>query len=375
VGRADFADRDRRELHRLVAEAFDEAAELVGAPATSVRVGRDVVRIRTAGPALARPLTRALGHLAVDPATPPTATIDAFDSATTGRPLPLLVVHLLRLLDVTWLEDRDYRGGLRAFADGPVRAAYYGPRLFSVYDVERRAGVYWLPDATELPWYEPGAPFRVLMDWIVAGPTTQLVHAGALAGPTGGVMLGGAGGSGKSTTALACLGATGQGLRYVSDDYVVVDVPDDAAAVPTVTSIYCTAKLKSLTDLDRFGELRDAVVNEDRSAVDAGDPDAEKPMLFVHEHAPERLAAVTPVRAVVFPKYLGLDECEVTPISTEQAFRRLAPSTVQQMPLSGTSALRVMRALTQRVPAFHLGLPTDRRKIPSAVAGILSEVS
>jgi hypothetical protein len=263
----------------------------------------------------------------------------------------VLVDHLLRLLDRTWLEDRDLRGELQAFVDGPIRAAYYGPRLLSVYDTGLRSGLYWLQDAAALPWYEPGAPFRVLLDWVVAGPTSQLLHAGAVAGPTGGIVLGGAGGSGKSTTALSCLGDPS--LRYLSDDYVVIDVPADATAVPVVTSIYSTAKLKTMADLERFDELRAAVVNGDRAAAEAGDPDAEKPMLFVHEHAPERLAPLTPA----------------------EAFRRLAPSTIQQVPTSGASALRCMRALTKRVPAFHLGLPTDRRKIPAAVAGILAEVS
>ena len=118
-----FADRDRRELHRLLAEAFSDAVELAGEQAVTFRAGREVIRVRTAGPALAGPLTRAVAHRTVDPATPPTATIDAFDSVSTGRPLPLLVDHLLRLLDRTWLEDRDLRGELRAFADGPIRAA------------------------------------------------------------------------------------------------------------------------------------------------------------------------------------------------------------------------------------------------------------
>src|SRR5207237_9503214 len=115
---------------------------------------KESVRIRTAGGALAGPLLRALDHLRLDPETTPTATIDAWDSTSTGRPLPLLVEHLLRLLDRTWLDDRDIRAELRAFADGPVRAAYYGPGLLSVYDVERRAGIYWLHDAAALPWYE-----------------------------------------------------------------------------------------------------------------------------------------------------------------------------------------------------------------------------
>ncbi len=365
-----FADRDRRALHRLLAEAFVDAADLVGTTETTVRVGRDHLRIRTAGDALAGPLLRAVQHLRLDPAPPPTATIDAWDSASTGRPLPLLVDRLLRLLDRTWLDDRDVRGELRAFADGPVRAAYYGPQLLSVYDAERRAGIYWLQDAAALPWYESGAPFRVLLDWIVAAPTRQLLHAGAIGGPNGAVVLGGAGGSGKSTTALACLGHPE--LWYLSDDYVVVDVEPEPD--PLVFGVYATAKLKSLADLDRFEHLRGAVVNRERATRDPeGEPDAEKPMLYVSEAAPECLAAEMPVRALVFPRFVSLDEPTVARLSSDVAFKLLAPSTVQQVPATGATALRCMRSLARRVPACGLGLPNDPRKIPDAVLAILAE--
>jgi hypothetical protein len=364
-----FVDHDRRELHRLLAAAFADAAALVGATTATFRVGREHIRVRTAGDALALPLTRAMRHIRVDPMTPATATIDAWDSASTGRPLPVLADHLLRLLDKTWLEDRDVRGELRAFCDGPIRAAYYGPQLLSVYDVERRAGIYWLRDADALPWYEPGAPFRVLVDWIVANPTCQLLHAGAIADPAAAVILGGAGGSGKSTAALACLGHPE--LKYMSDDYVIVDVTSD----PIITSVYSTGKLRSLSEFDRFEQLRGLVVNRDRAARnDDARPDSEKPMLYVHEFAPDRLAREMPVRALVFPQYLGLDDCVIEPLSSDIAFKLLAPSTIQQIPATGGVALRCIRTLASRVPAFVLGLPTDPSKVPDGLVAILAGV-
>jgi hypothetical protein len=204
----------------------------------------------------------------------------------------------------------------------------------------------------------------------MASPTRQLLHAGAVAGPSGGVVLGGAGGAGKSTAALACVGYST--FRYLSDDYVVLDVEPE----PAVASIYSTAKLKSLSDLDRFEPFRDGVVNRERAAVRSDErSDAEKPMLFLHEHAPERIATSAPVRALVFPRYIASDDCEVVSLSADAAFRLLVPSTLQQAPSARGEALRCMRVLTQRVPAFGLGLPTDARKIPSAVCAILSEVS
>ena len=197
-----------------------------------------------------------------------------------------------------------------------------------------------------------------------------MIHAGAIAGPTGAVVLGGAGGTGKSTTALACLGHPG--LRYMSDDYVIVEVEPE----PLVTSVYATAKLKSLSEFDRFEHLRASVVNRERATGDSdGDPDAEKPMLFVNETAPECLVEEMPLRALVFPRFVDRDDCTIARLSSDVAFKLLAPSTLQQVPATGGAALRCMRTLAGQVPAFGLGLPRDPRKIPDALVAILAEVS
>ncbi len=351
-------DADRRALLVELRRGFADAADAAGLHEHVVDVAGERVALRFAGPSMAGPLTRALRHHPAA-AGPPTVTIEVWDAATTGRPLPFLVDTLLRLLDRTWLEDRDARGGLRALEDGPVRAAYYGPGLFSVYDAGTRAGVFFVRDAAALPWYEPGAPFRVLLDWALSGGTRQMLHAGAIVTDAGALLLGGAGGSGKSTTALSCLGHPG--LRYLSDDYVLVDCAEDVM----VHSLYCTAKLKTETDLARFPHLEGSVTNR-------GAAEGEKPMLFVHEHDPSAIATSAPVRALVFPRYLALEDCTVAPLPPATAFKLLAPSTVQQMPGTGTPALQLIRALTNRVPAFGLGLATDRRTIPAAVERIVS---
>jgi hypothetical protein len=368
VGLSAF-DRDRLALHRLLAEGFEDAAERVGVTETIVQIGDETIRVRTAGPAPHEPLTRALIRVDAADAPAPTATIDAWDSATTGRPMPLLVDNLLRVLEQDWLAGRDVRGELHAFRDGPVRAAYYGPQMLSVYDTASRSGVFWLPDAAALPWYEPAAPFRVLIEWIMMSPTRRLIHAGAVGGSTAGMLLGGAGGSGKSTTALSCV--ADHRFRYVSDDYVVVNLSQPI----TAAAVYATAKLKSLADLERLPEMKAAVDNLDRVAATPDDGDAEKAVLYLYEHVPDRVAPTTAIKALVFPRYLALDEPKFAAITHDAAFKFLAPSTIQQVPAAASEALRFMRTVTERVPAFLLGLPTEPEKIPDALTAILSEVS
>ena len=366
-------DGDRMLLHRVADDAFHEAVARRGDISTTYAIAGEIIRIAFAGDALAHELTRALAHHEVDASHAPTATIHAWDSQSTGRELPILASSLLRLLDRTWLEDRDIRGEIKDYSEGSLRAAYYGPQLLALFDVDTRVGIFWLKDAAALPWYEPGAPFRVLLDWIVSSPTRQLVHAGAIAGPGGGVLLGGPGGSGKSTAALSCLRSglgqpASEGLRFVSDDYVVIDT----TAHPVAYGPYSTAKVKGPDDLKRFPMFTPAVVNLAEATEQAGHPDAVKPMLFVHEHHPERVASSTRVQALVFPRYLALENCEIKPVPSSTAFKMLAPSTVAQIPTARSQALRCMRSLTFSVPCYTLGLPTDPSKIPAAIAEILA---
>ena len=115
-----------------------------------------------------------------------------------------------------------------------------------------------------------------------------------------------------------------------------------------------------------------AVGNLAEATEQAGRPDAVKPMLFVHEHHPERVARSTRVQALVFPRYRALENCEITAVTSSTAFKMLAPSTVAQIPTARSQALRCMRSLTFSVPCYTLGLPTDPSKIPAAIAEILA---
>lgn len=356
----DVADGDRLALVDLLDRAFDDAVVRVGEVVRTVRIANEVIAIRFAGGALVPALMRALGPVVVAPEIPPTATIDVWDTVSTGRPLPLLVRDLLRAHDAAWLGDRGPRGELQQYSVGSVRAAYYGPGLLSTFNRSKRRGTFWINDHGALPWYEPGSPFRVLFDWILGGPTRHLVHAGAIHSSSGGVLLGGAGGSGKSTTALACLGAPD--LRYVSDDYVTIGLEPE----PVAWNMYATAKVKSPADLGRFPRLRDHF-----TALDI-DGEAEHPVLFVHEHLRSSLAGSTPLRALVFPRYLALDECTIDAVQPDIAFKLLAPSTIQQVPTDTAAAMQFMRSLTTRVPAFRLGLPRDVELIPAAIHRIIA---
>src|SRR5437764_8660463 len=113
--------------------------------------------------------------------------------------------------------------------------------LFSFYDADRQIGLWWTQDYDRLPLYERAAPFLFLFHWwhSLSCDDSCLLHAAAVGtSDRGALLLAGRGGSGKSTTAVACL--LDGWWRYLADDYCVVRLGPE---IPTVHSLYCSAKL------------------------------------------------------------------------------------------------------------------------------------
>src|SRR5262249_28392510 len=90
------------------------------------RIGGETVCLRFAGAGLIASTCPALEHLTTSPVPRPDLTICLWDSATTGRPLPLLAASLLKLLKLTWPEARGVRGEIRGYDGERVRAAHEG---------------------------------------------------------------------------------------------------------------------------------------------------------------------------------------------------------------------------------------------------------
>lgn len=358
-------EKDRLVLLELLHDAACDAATMAGGfIERDFCIGGQLLRLRFAGPALVDRFCRAFAHLAV-PVTAdaaPDANICLWDTASTGRKLPLLIGNLLRLLRVTW-SDVDIRGELRAYQSQRLRAMLWWPDMLEVMDLERKLGVFWIPDARAVPYYESGAPLRGMLHWWLSNAQRQLVHGGAVGTAEGGVLLGGVGGSGKSTTSLACLDSP---LLYAGDDYTLVT----NSPAPFVHSLYNTAKVKTLEDLQaRFPHLESWVTN-----ADGVRDNQEKPLMFVHEHRREKLINGFPLKALVFPRYVGNTKCQLEPLAPGSAFKALAPSTITQTPGAGAETMRALSALVRQVPSYLLGVSSDVRAIPDAIIDLLAKL-
>lgn len=353
----DYLAADRVAFFQAAAEGFCRAARAVGAIEKCYRIAGCNVRLRFAGPALVPTIDPALAHLAPPCSVEPDYTIEAFDTASTGAPMPLLVRSLIELLRLRWWEHLHSRREIKGYHGGNIQAAFHlGPGILSVLDNKAGHAVYWVEDARDIPYYERGYPITNLLNWWLGRRGRVIVHAAAIGRASGGVLLPGKGGSGKSTTALACAASD---LSIVGDDYCAVE-----EATRRAHSLYNTVKLKGDEDVERFCHLAPFIDNLER--VGEGD-DRARAMVFLHPHFPGKMLADMPLEAILIPRVTGQPKTTIVPTSAAAALKALAPSTIFQLAGNERPAFQALVQLVRNVPSFEIHLGTAIAGIPQAI--------
>lgn len=257
------------------------------------------------------------------------ARLESHDAARTA-----LVVWGGPMEKFPWGDAHLGRGGAVAgLSRGPVRAtaAADGSSLM-LWDEERRIACCWFAGAGGVTRWDRAAPLRTALHFALAGPHRQLVH-GAVMGVGGrGVLLAGPGGSGKSTTTLACLEA---GIQVVGDDYSAVDF---RAGRTRAWNLYRSIKVG-----ERETNGRD-----------------RRRTLILGEDLPAAATEMLELSAVLLPRIKGGPQSSVSAATPAEALRALAPSTLLQTPYEEQPSMGLLARLARAVPAFHLDLGADR---------------
>jgi len=332
----------------LLAATLDKAVARLPAAPRLYRVAGDLVAIR-AGDRAAALLEAFTPMRANDDGDAVALEVFIFDAVSDKLALPATAITHRRVAPT---------GGLGAFT-APGAQAFFQPDagVLSLFDASRRRAYCWLRDATALPYYEFAAPLRHLLQWWMLARGGALLHSAAVGTPGGGVLIAGPSGSGKSTTALACQEA---GLGFTSDDYVLVC----CRGAPTVHMAYSTAKVvrESLGAHDRY---RRHFRNLERSD--------EKPMMFMHEVAPQRVLRSFPLRAIVVPVVAQRSSTRIVAASAAEVLRALAPSSILLFPLAGAMAFQRIAALCRAVPCLRAELSGDPDDVAGAFARLLRQ--
>lgn len=332
------------------ARGFDRAADKLGKSTHDFRVAGRHMRVRIAGSALAH-LIRPLAHLNCDAAVrsveDPELEILAWDSAD------------------GWLPPRppwDFRklahcGAIAGLENERICVNYFGDHgLLCLYDRQTRRALYWLPDAARLPFWEIAAPFRIVLHWWSQSFGGQMVHAAAVGRDGQGVLLAGRGGSGKSTTAIACVDS---GMQYVGDDYVLLT----RTPTPTAHSLYHSGKI-------RTAFLRQALPHwQDRVAAELG-PE-RKSLFFMHECAPRQVSDQLTIRGVLQPKVAAAQRSSLAPLSQSLGLLAIAPSTIYQLPEARQATLSFLADCLGGIPMFQLQLGAELASAPRELSSFL----
>ena len=184
------------------------------------------------------------------------------------------------------------------------------------------------------------------------------MHGAAVGAAAGGVLIVGAGGSGKSTIALACLEA---GLGYVGDDYVLIRTRAELHAY----SAYNSAKLDP-------GHLRARLPRFARQVIGSDGPN-EKLTLLLNDAYAARMLESARLCAIIAPRIAANGQTTCRPISSVSVLTALAPTTMFALPGLGPEALRAMARLVQRAPGYRLEIGGDLREVVAIVRQIIEK--
>ncbi|MFC1463693.1 MAG: hypothetical protein ACFLMY_02475 [Candidatus Brachytrichaceae bacterium NZ_4S206] len=325
-------------------DAFDRAAQRSHTQHRVYVAGRRV-RLLIAGEGM-MVLLPALAHLiAPDDNDGDALTICLWDSASTGvKPPP-----------PPWNEAHyGPHGEIRDFNTAELRFAFdLGRGMLYAWSATRRLALCWASDARDLPAYERGAPLLPVWHWWLSGMGDALLHAAAVSDTGMGVLIVGQGGSGKSTTALACLGA---GMDYLGDDYCAVSL----GARAHIHSLFCTAKVHH-DNLHRLPHLRQAHrLSEEEKVIFDLRPDFDT-----------RLTQRCELRAILVPAFAGRAGSSLEPVSPGLTLRALAPSTLFQLAGSSAADFARIASVVKQVPCYRLWLGEDINALPAVIKTLL----
>lgn len=347
-GAAGVVSTTAAQLARLV-ESAQSALARSESHTRTFTVGGTTIRLVSAGPTLMRCFETAFTHLpSVDDDAPADLTVLMWDTESSGEPLP----------DLGGLLERAVDGTAPVLHDDECSFVYHAyERAVTYLDAGRGLAVYAAADAAVLPPWDRPAPLRTLLTWWFARHGLLLAHGAAVGTDDGAVFITGAGGSGKSTTALACLA---DGLGYLGDDYVLLD-PERQM----VWSVYGSAKLVP----DHLARFPGLMTPEPTRAID---PPDTKRVGWPAVERPDSMLLSAPIRALVCPTVTRGPVCRLVPTPMSRSFMAIAPFTMFQIPGDRKVAFDLSLRIVRGLHAYRLELGDGMDRVPGMIRDLIA---
>lgn len=305
------------------------------------------IRIAGAGPAMVERIRPAFAHLPqFADGLSADLTVYLWDTASTGEPYP----------ELGFPEVERHATGVLASA-GALLAYSSVERTITASNRVTNEAVMIAGDAGLLPAWERPCPLRTLFSWWFVDHGKLLAHSAAVSTDEGAVLLVGPGGSGKSSTALACVAA---GMGYLGDDYVLID-----PQTQTVWSLYSSAKLVA-EHLDNNPGLMTAdgmIQHEGIAPKQYGWPGLE---------FPDRMRLSAPIRAVTLPVVTRGPECRLVASTPARALLALAPTTMFQSTAVREEAFRLSSDVVRPYAPYRLELGEGVDRVPGLLRDLIA---
>ena len=360
--RSSVASREERcPAFERAAAAFERALEtrprLVRE--SFFRFGGHTVRMRVVGPHLSDHLTKPFAHLRIDrrDAGAVSLSADVWDERASHVAYPATG-------DIDASEKTFPAGhGLLAVSAGTRYVRYDCTAWVTWIDRASSRIIGWRDNADRLSMHERTRPLPFVLPIWYGDRGVEVIHAALVGRDDVGILFCGSNGAGKSTAALSCLCA---GFDFLSDDHVGLAERPDGSFVGH--SVFASTRLEP-DHLLNFPMLRSHVI-----------PSPEwfetKSLVHVADAMPARVKPFVPIRAIALPVIVDAARSRFAATSRAEALRRLAPSTLMQMPFGATpERFAKLARLATSVPAFRLELGRDVGGIAPRVSEMLDEIA
>lgn len=200
---------------------------------------------------------------------------------------------------------------------------------------------------------------RPLSVWL-EDKNIQFVHAALVAIGGTGILFGGAGGAGKSSTSIASLL---HGHDFLGDDFIGMEKTADGSFVGHSLFASC------LVDSGRMAHFPQLA----RHAMAPNHDFESKSVVYLaHSHSSQLIARTT-IDLLLLPRVVDQDKSSWRQASMTEAMLALAPTSVLFTPTPSGKAFELLSDLIDAVPTYRLELGRDIQDIPLAVEKIVAE--
>ena len=215
----------------------------------------------------------------------------------------------------------------------------------------------WIDDPDRITLYEKGKPFANLLPFVFESKGIRMIHAGLVSWDDQGFLIAGAGGAGKSTTALSCVSG---GFSFVGEDYVAIQPAEPGSF--TGHSIYGSAWI-ARDHLERFSGIGGR-------STPGGEVEQRKSLLMLGETFPDQLCSSSAITALILPQIAVGTASTIRRATRPEALKQLGPNCLMTASRVDKIGFEYLVRIVESVPAYRLTLGCDIDRIPELLKSV-----